>query len=188
MAFRVPPQRNATPGRSLQIYHQHMLTPAQQQEIITAASSGIALDTAARYAGFQTDAVYDSLTSDWRFARDLTRTMVGLEIWHMNNVKQAAKDPKHWRASVWWLEQMAPELYKRSSDRTISAADVRKLIERLIVTVNQEVQHPDSDRLRLRLGAIIRELEALDPPRWNSEEQAEQDHEAPDNTATEDDA
>ena len=48
---------------------------------------------------------------DAEFVANVRRAEASVELSHMRNVQQAAKDKKDWRASVWWLERRSPERF-----------------------------------------------------------------------------
>jgi len=57
----------------------------------------------------------------------------------MQNLRNAARDEKHWRASVWWLERRAPERYGRRAPDAISADQLRQVIEQLAEVIVEGV-------------------------------------------------
>ncbi len=57
----------------------------------------------------------------------------------MQNLRNAARDEKHWRASVWWLERRSPERYGRRSPDAISSEQLREVIEQLAEVIVEGV-------------------------------------------------
>ena len=75
------------------------------------------------------------MRQDRAFAAQLRRTEAGAELAHMGTVKEAAKEAKNWRASVWWLERHAPD---RFGPRGAGTVTVRQLDEFLNVLTEHD--------------------------------------------------
>ncbi|MGI9457214.1 MAG: hypothetical protein ACR2NU_11680 [Aeoliella sp.] len=83
------------------------MTDQQQQEICSVASVGCPRETAAASVGVSVDQIEAEIQANPAFAARLHRAEAMIEITHMQNVRQASKEEKNWRASVWWLERSA---------------------------------------------------------------------------------
>ncbi|MEM8944125.1 MAG: hypothetical protein AAGD11_03000 [Planctomycetota bacterium] len=106
------------------------------------------------------------MQSDEEFYRRLLRAEATPEFNHMRNVYNAAKDEKHWRASVWWLERRAPDRYARQLPETVTAAQLRNFVDELSAAIVGEVENDqDRERMLARLVSIAKGLReaALDP-------------------------
>ena len=97
---------------------------------------------------------------DAKFAAQLSRAEATAELSHMRNLQNAAKDEKHWRASVWWLERRAPERYARRAADAISTAQLQAFVEELADVLVAEITSPsDRQRLLTRLSQIACEIQ-----------------------------
>ena len=89
------------------------LTQQQQRDVCLILSTGCDRLAAAKYVGCSPADLRRAMRNVPQFAADVRRNEAAIEMTHMRNVRNAARDDKHWRASVWWLERRAPERYGR---------------------------------------------------------------------------
>jgi len=121
-------------------------------------------ETASKYLGCTLGQLQGALRQDPQFAKQLARAEATPEFIHMRNLHNAAKDEKHWRVSVWWLERCAPERYARRNPDSISAAQLRQIIKQLANAIAGEVaSRDDRQRLLARLANIARDVESDEP-------------------------
>ena len=96
---------------------------------------------------------------DVGFRKQLLRAEATPEFNHMRNLYNAAKDEKHWRASVWWLERRSPERYARRAPGAITPTQLQQVIEALTGAIAGEVNNSqDRQRVLARLVQIARNL------------------------------
>lgn len=127
----------------------------QKRECCLMISIGCDRETACNYLGKTAEELRGALRLDEVFRRQLLRAEATPEFNHMRNLYNAAKDEKHWRASVWWLERRAPERYARRAPDALTAPQLRQVIEELAETIVGEVDDPqDRQRLLARLVQI----------------------------------
>jgi hypothetical protein len=138
------------------------LTDVQKQQICAILSAGCDRLAAAKYVGCSWDEIRGAMLEDRRFADDVRRAEAGAELTHMRNVQNAARDDKHWRASVWWLERRAPDRYGRREAGALSARQLEKIVDLLVAVVSEEV-HDAQDRERLlnRLRQVTDSLQQM---------------------------
>jgi hypothetical protein len=106
-----------------------------------------------------------TLKQDPQFAKQLARAEATPEFSHMRNLQNAAKDEKHWRASVWWLERCAPERYARRNPAAISAVQLKQIIKELADAIAGEVGcREDRERLLTRFAVIARSMQDDETP------------------------
>jgi len=119
--------------------------------------------TASKYLGCTLRQLRRALQQDPQFTKQLARAEATPELFHMRNLQSAAKDEKHWRISVWWLEHCAPERYAKRNPDAISAAQLRQIIKQLADAIAGEVTNQD-DRTRLmkRLASIASGVESVE--------------------------
>jgi len=138
----------------------HPLTEDQKREFCLIVLIGCDRETATKYLGCSLRQLQSALQQDPQFVKQLARAEATPEFIHMRNLHNAAKEEKHWRASVWWLERCAPERYARRSPDAISAAQLRQIIKQLADAIAGEVaSRDDRQRLLTRLASIAQAVE-----------------------------
>ena len=136
------------------------LTDDQKREFCLIVLIGCDRETATKYLGCTQHQLQNALKQDPQFAKQLARAEATPEFIHMRNLHNAAKDEKHWRVSVWWLERCAPERYARRNPDAISAAQLRQIIKQLADAIAGEVANRDDrQRLLTRLISIAQAVE-----------------------------
>lgn len=116
-------------------------------------------ETACNYLGKTAVELRDQLSHDQEFHKQLLHAEAAPEFYHMRNLYNAAKDEKHWRVSVWWLERRAPERFARRAPGALTAQQLRKVIEELADTIVGEVDDPQNrERLLGKLVQIAEEV------------------------------
>lgn len=130
-------------------------TDEQKRECCLMVSIGCDRETACNYLGKTAEELRLEMRSDAEFRRQLLRAEATPEFNHMRNLYQAAKDAKHWRASVWWLERRAPERYARRLPDSLTTDELSRFVEELAEAILGEV---NNDRDRRRLLARLIEL------------------------------
>ena len=114
------------------------LTAEQQGQVYGILSVGCDRETAANYIGCSLADIVRAMRQDAEFGASVRRTEAAAELSHMRTVQNAAKDEKHWRASVWWLERRSPE---RFGSRSAGAVTSRHL--KAFLTIIGESLHND---------------------------------------------
>jgi hypothetical protein len=131
------------------------LTDEQKGQIYGILSVGCDRQTAANFVGCSLAAIRQTMQRDPAFADGVCRAEAGAELNHMRNVQQAAKDEKHWRASVWWLERRAPERYGPRGPGAIQSRQLKAFIEILSGILCDEVRDAaERQRILDRLNAL----------------------------------
>jgi hypothetical protein len=138
------------------------LTDEQKGQICGILSVGCDRETAANFVGCGSADISRAMLRDREFAAHVRRTEAGCELGHMRTVQEATKEPKNWRASVWWMERRAPE---RFGPRGAGQVTLRQLDEFLNVVADivfDEIEcRDDQQRVLVRMGEAIRELDQL---------------------------
>ena len=135
------------------------LTEDQKREATLIASVGCDRETTAKYIGCSTSSLASAMREDSEFASALRKAEAGCELAHMRNVQQAARDERHWRASVWWLERRAPERYARRDADAVGRRELIRFLGSVAAAIADAVQN-ESDRRSVldRLGALSETL------------------------------
>jgi hypothetical protein len=138
------------------------LTDEQKGQVCGILSVGCDRETAANFVGCRPAEISHAMIHDRAFAAHVRRTEAGCELGHMRTVQEATKEPKNWRASVWWMERRAPD---RFGPRGAGQITVRQLDEFLNVVADivcDEIDcRDDQQRVLVRMGEAIRELDQL---------------------------
>jgi hypothetical protein len=101
------------------------LTDEQKGRICGALAVGCDRETAANIVGCSLGDIRRAMQVDAEFALRIRRAEATTELNHMQNVKEAAKDVKNWRASVWWLERHSPERFGKRGAGQITSRQLR---------------------------------------------------------------
>lgn len=144
------------------------LTAEQKREATLIAAVGCDRETAAKYVGCSPASLDEALRDDADFAKEMRRAEAGCELAHMRNVQQAARDERYWRASVWWLERLAPERYARRDADTLSRREVARFLAAVAAAIADVVRHED-DRHRVLeklsdLAEVFTDPLLIEPP------------------------
>ena len=127
----------------------------QKREFCLMISIGCDRETAGKFLGWKPADLHRELEQDAEFHKQLLKAEATPEFSHMRNLHNAAKDEKHWRASVWWLERNAPERYARRAAGALTAAQLQEVIEELAEVIAKEVV---SEEERRRLLARFEQI------------------------------
>jgi len=138
------------------------LTSEQQRDVCLVLSLGCDREAAVKYVGCSLEELHREMIGDSAFAADVRRAEAASEMMHMRNVQNAARDEKHWRASVWWLERRAPERYGRRAVEAVTLRQLESFIALLVSAVMDEVRAADDrQRLLARLQHVADSLDEL---------------------------
>jgi hypothetical protein len=138
------------------------LTNEQQANICGILSVGCDRETAANYVGCTTADIGRTMRQDPAFAANVHRTEAGCELGHMQTVKEAAKEAKNWRASVWWMERHAPERFGPRGAGVVTIRQLDEFLNVLTDLISEEVDCDDIQRRILaRMADALRTLEEL---------------------------
>ncbi|WP_146445271.1 hypothetical protein [Botrimarina colliarenosi] len=138
------------------------MSAEQKREAVLIVSVGCDRETAARYVGCRLEQLNEELANDGSFAAELRHAEAGSELTHMRNIQQAARDERHWRASVWWLERRLPERYARREAGSVTRRDLLRFLGSVASGVAAAVRN-EEDRQRV-LDSLGELAEALNDP------------------------
>jgi len=105
-------------------------------------------ETASKYLGWTASHLRQELHRSSDFAIQVLRAEASAEFHQIHNVHEATKEAKNWRASVWWLERMAPERFAKRSTNVVTETEWQEFLEALAEAVVSEIAD-DADRNRL---------------------------------------
>jgi hypothetical protein len=136
------------------------LTDEQKGQICGILSVGCDRETAANFVGCTTADIQRAMQQDVLFAAHVRRTEAASELTHMRTVQEAVRDPKNWRASVWWLEMRSPERFKPRSPSEVTMAQVEEFLNVLTNVICEEIaSEADRQRVVERMNDALRALE-----------------------------
>jgi len=95
------------------------LTPDQRRDLASIVALGCDQQTAAAFLGVAAAVLREQLQ----------RSAARCEVHHMRCVHEATAEPKNYRAAIWWLERMRPEIYNRGEPTKITETDLNRFVE-----------------------------------------------------------
>ena len=116
-----------------------MLEPFERTKICDVVKFGCGREAAAKYVGLTLEQLEAELVRDEELAKDLLRAEGAAVLSYMGHVRKAAGDEKHWRSSVWWLEQQARIDKLSGPDRLTFTEAVLETLERFAEMIVAEV-------------------------------------------------
>jgi hypothetical protein len=133
------------------------LNDDQKDQICAILAYGCDRETAAGIVECTVVDIGNEITDDPRFAIKVRRAEATAELRHMQNILNATKDGKYWRASVWWLERRSPERFGRRSADAITP----KQLEQALAAWNEVItrEFPTNEEQK-RVTACIEKLYA----------------------------
>ena len=134
------------------------MTDEQKSSATMIATVGCDRESAAKYVGCTIEEFDEAVLRDRDFARELHKAEAGCELAHMRNIQQAAKEDRHWRASVWWLERRVPERYARREVGSVSRKELVRFLSSIASGIASSVRN-DEDRRR-----VLEKIEELTDP------------------------
>ncbi len=137
------------------------LTGEQKAQVCGVLSVGCDWETAANFVGCSLSDIRRTMRIDPQFAAQVRRSEAGVELSHMRTIQEAAKDPKNWRTSVWWLERHAPERFARGAG-VVTARQLKAFIAILADVLNGgEESAIDGTQIIARLRTFAESLDRL---------------------------
>jgi hypothetical protein len=96
------------------------------------------------------------------FAIKVRHAEATAEFRHMQNILNATKDGKYWRASVWWLERRSPERFARRPPGAITSRQLEQAVTVWNDAMQQNFDSPaDQQRLTACFDDITASLELI---------------------------
>lgn len=116
-----------------------MLDPMERAKICDVVKFGCGREAAAKCVGLTLDQLEAELVRDETLARDLLRAEGAAVLSYMGHVRKAASDEKHWRSSVWWLEQQTRIDKLSGPERLTFTEAILETLERFAEMIVAEV-------------------------------------------------
>jgi hypothetical protein len=131
------------------------LSEDQKVRICNILSAGSDRETAAGIIECSVVDIGRAIAEDPQFANKARRSEALAELQHMQNILNATKDGKYWRASVWWLERRAPERFARRPAGAITPRQLQQAVAAWQDLLQQEFNSPDDEQ---RINACVDQI------------------------------
>jgi hypothetical protein len=165
------PASNSRPGRP------RALDELKRAKIVAAVTAGFNIERAARYVGCAASTIHRECRRNPQFCRELDLAIFTSELAPLNAIREAAK--KDWRAGVWLLERLNPELFGLRKPGQIGPEQLKAFTECIARILAEEVKDPhERQRVYDKLNALEKsadrmvQAEANTPPRRRTRRRA----------------
>lgn len=113
----------------------HVLTNTKRKMIISLVANGSSRRVAAQYVGCAPSTITRTVRRIPEFAEELVRAEQLNEITLLRNIKNAAQNPRYWRAAAWLLERTNTDDFVIKEKEAITPEKVREFIGHFIENV-----------------------------------------------------
>lgn len=138
------------------------LTDEQQAQVCGVLSVGCDWQTAAHLVGCSLADIRRAIQNNPKFAMSVQRAEAAVELSHMRIIQEAAKDPKNWRTSVWWLERHAPERFGPRSAGVVTTRQLKAFVAILADVLSDDGSGAiDRNQIVARLRAFSESVDRL---------------------------
>ena len=111
----------------------------KRREILAILAVGCSRRTAADYVGCSPTTIQNTADRDPSFAEQLRKKEYGSEVGYLENIRNAARTERYWRAAAWALERMKPEKYGRRGPDVITVEQIGNLMAQFAEIIIEEV-------------------------------------------------
>lgn len=130
------------------------MTEQQQTDLISFIATGCPMETALEGTGVSREEFDELLRSGAELVQRMHRGGALSEFQQLQNVKQAGRETKYWRASVWWLERCRGDRYTAKPPGTITLEQLAAFRNDLARIIDSEVHDPGTlERLLAKLSS-----------------------------------
>ena len=126
----------------------------KRREILAILTVGGSRAVAAKYVGCALSTIQNTAERNANFAEQLRRKEQSSEIGYLENIRNAARNERHWRAAAWALERMKPDKYARRGPDVITIDQVRDLLSQFAEVIAEEIPDRYRQKIIKRLDAI----------------------------------
>jgi hypothetical protein len=155
-----------------------VLDEGKRREILAILSVGCSQTTAARYVGCAQSTIQRTAERDAGFAEKLRRAICSDEIGLLRHLRNAAKDPKYWRAAAWALERGFPDRYGVRGPDVITVKQITQMLTQIADIVSQDVPELCRKKILKRLDRLTESLQGK-PMHGRSENVAQENQDEP---------
>jgi hypothetical protein len=169
------PTSAAPPAATRKVGRPPVLDEMKKGQILAIIGVGCSRRTAARYVGCDAKTIRNTALRDPEFAGQLCHASQAAEIEYVRRINNAAKKEQYWRAAAWALERLNPEDFAKRSPGSLTAEEIRTLLERVGEILLSEVpvaRHRKAavkrlDRLLAKIEPVPEEPVPEKPPAEN---------------------
>ena len=131
----------------------------KRREILAILGVGCSRRVAAAYVGCCVSTIQNTAERDSKFAERLRKNEHASEIGYLENIRNAARTERYWRAAAWALERLHPDKYGKRGPDVITVDQVRDLMAQFAEIIVEEIPDPKYRKPILkRLTAISKAL------------------------------
>ena len=131
----------------------------QRKRLVALINAGCSRRAAARRIGCSPATVTQTIARDRQFADEVAQAESNLEVQLLQSLRNAAQDPRYWRAAGWLLERKYPIDYIPNPPRHYSAVQVVELFTATLETIRREITPEQRRAVIERLGDLLCQLE-----------------------------
>ena len=140
-AQNTDPSGNDTAGNDTAVKRgrKPVLDGYKRREILAILAIGGSRRVAAKYVGCAVSTIQNTANRDPKFAEQLRQKEYGSEIGYLENIRNAARNERYWRAAAWALERLDPENYGRRSPDAITIGQIKEIMGQFAEIIVEEI-------------------------------------------------
>ena len=127
----------------------------KRREILAILGVGCSRRVAAEYVGCAISTIQNTADRDRNFAEKLRQKEHGSEIGYMENIRNAARTERYWRAAAWALERLHPDKYGRRGPDVITVDEIKNLLAQFAEIIVEEIPVAEYRKSILKRLAVI---------------------------------
>ena len=116
-----------------------LLDEKKKSLILTLLRKGCSRVTAANSVRCHPKTILNTANRDPEFAEKLALAENASEFIHIENINNAGKEVKYWRASAWMLARLDPDRFGRSTPDAMTPSQITSLIVQIAEIILQEI-------------------------------------------------
>jgi hypothetical protein len=145
------------------------LTTDEQKSVCLVLAAGCRYQTAAKYVGKSIAEIRRAAQRDEAFKRELEKAEAQWELAQMQNVLEATRDAKNWRASTWALERRYPDRYAKRQPSAVTREELSLVVEQMADVLAEEVPQAEiRQRIMNRVTSLLGEFAENKRPKKRS--------------------
>jgi len=127
----------------------------KRREILAILGVGCSRRVAAEYVGCAISTIQNTADRDPNFADKLRQKEHASEIGYMENIRNAARTERYWRAAAWALERLHPDKYGTRGPDVITVHEIKNLLAQFAEIIVEEIPVAEYRK------KILKRLEAI---------------------------
>jgi hypothetical protein len=133
-----------------------VLDTVKQVQVTAIVGVGCSQALAADYVGCASSTIQRTADREPAFGKALRKAKGNSELSLVNCIRNAAKQPKYWRAAAWALERGFPDKYGCRGPDVITVEQIDVLIARFSEIIVHEVSVQARKRILKQVGLLAR--------------------------------